>query len=105
MDREYAKKLARSTMVSPYLRASTAETGAQVIILGHNHLDKVGLNISCLHRTKTVMDCFNDTATGAMGVFFGCVRGKSAATGKMLVHRGMVYVIERRIMMAMTELR
>ena len=51
------------------------------------------------------MDCFNDTATGAMGVFFGCVRGKSAATGKMLVHRGMVYVIERRIMMAMTELR
>ena len=52
MDREYAKKLARSTMVSPYLRASTAETGAQVIILGHNHLDKVGLNISCLHRTR-----------------------------------------------------
>ena len=40
-----------------------------------------------------------------MGVFFGCIRGKSAVTGKTLVHRGMVYVIERRIMMAMTELR
>ena len=29
-----------------------------------------------------------------MGVFFGCIRGKSAVTGKTLVHRGMVYVIE-----------
>ena len=99
MDSEYAKKLAKSTMVSPYLTASTADTGAQVIILGHNHLDKVGLNISCLHRTETVMDCANATATGAMGVFFGCVRGKSAVTSKTLVHRGMVYVIEGDIIL------
>ena len=45
------------------------------------------------------MDCFNDTATGAMGVFFGCVRGKFVVTGKMLVHRGMVYVIEGDIVL------
>ena len=29
-----------------------------------------------------------------MGVFFGCIRVKSMMTGKTLVHRGMVYVIE-----------
>ena len=29
-----------------------------------------------------------------MGLFFGCIRGKSAVTGKTLVHRSMVYVIE-----------
>ena len=47
-----------------------------------------------LHRTDTVMDCSNDTATVAMGVFFGCIKGKSAVTGKTLVHKGMVYLIE-----------
>ena len=30
---------------------------------------------------------------GSMGVFFGCIRGKSAVTGRTRVHRGMVYVI------------
>ena len=39
------------------------------------------------------------SATGAMGVFFGCVRGKSAVTWKTLVHRGMVYVIEEDIVL------
>ena len=40
------------------------------------------------------MDCINDTATAAMGVFFGWIRGKSVVLGKTVVHRGMVYVIE-----------
>ena len=47
MAREYVKKMTTATMVNPYLTVSTADTGAQVIILGHNHLDKVALNISC----------------------------------------------------------
>ena len=88
-----------STTVNPYLTVSTAYTGAQVIILGHNHLDKVCLNISCLHCTETVMDCANDTAMGAMGVFSGCIRGKSTMTGKTLVHRGILYVIEGDIIL------
>ena len=29
-----------------------------------------------------------------MGVFYGCIRGKSVMTGTTLVHRGMVYMIE-----------
>ena len=69
------------------------------MILGHNHMKKLGLNISCLHRTETVMDCANDSVTGATGVFFGCTRGKFAVTGKTLVHRGMVYVIEGDIIL------
>ena len=77
-------------MITPLLTASTADTGTQVIILGHNHLAKMGLNNLCLHRTETVMDCANSTVTGAIGVIFGCVRGQSEVTGKMLVHRGMV---------------
>ena len=39
-------------------------------------------------------------------MFFGCVRGKSAVTGKMLVHRGMIYVIEGDIvLLSQTALR
>ena len=45
------------------------------------------------------MDCSNSTVTEAIGVFFGCVRGQSEVTGKMLVHRGMVYVIEGDIVL------
>ena len=45
------------------------------------------------------MDCINDTATGAMGVFFGWIRGKSVVLGKTVVHRGMVYVIEGDIIL------
>ena len=71
INKEYVKKMTITNMINPYLSVSTGDTGAQVIILGHNHLNKVGLNFSCLHRTETVMDCANATAKGAMGVFFG----------------------------------
>ena len=70
-----------------------------MIILAHNHLESIGLNMSCLHRTSTVMDFANSTATGAMGVFYGCIRGKSAPSGRTLVYRGMVYVIEGDIVL------
>ena len=48
------------------------------------------------------MDCANDTATGAMGVFFGCIRGKSVVTGRTMVHRGMVYMIKGDIILLLT---
>ena len=76
MTREFVKKLTTTTTINPYLSAPMADTGAQVIILGHNHLSRIGLNISCLHRTVAVLDCANASATGAMGVFYGCIRGK-----------------------------
>ena len=57
------------------------------------------MNISCLHPTETVMDCANVTATCALKVFFGYIRGKSAVTGKTLVHRRMMYVIEGDIIL------
>ena len=47
MTMEFVKKLTTTTTINPYLSAPTADTGAQVIILGHNHLSKIGLNISC----------------------------------------------------------
>ena len=83
-----------TTTINPYLSSPKADTGAQVIIRGHNHLSKIGLNTTCLHRTAAVVNCANASATGAMGMFYGCIRGKSVMTGKTLVHRGMVYVIE-----------
>ena len=43
MDREYVKKLTKSTTVSPYLTASTTDTGSQVIILGYNYLGQGGI--------------------------------------------------------------
>ena len=67
---------------------------------------KMGLSTSCLHTTDTVMDCANSTVTKAIGVFFGCVRGQSEVTGKMLVQREMVYVIEGDIvLLSQTALR
>ena len=69
MTKEFVKKLTTTTTINPYLSAPTANTGAQVYILGHNHLSRIGLNISCLHRTAAVLDYANASATGAMGVF------------------------------------
>ena len=42
------------------------------------------------------MDC---AVTGAIGVFLGYIRGECEVTGRILVHRGMVYVIERDIIL------
>ena len=65
MTKEFVKKLTTMTTINPYLTAPMANTGTQVIILGHNHLSKIGLNISCLHRTVAVLDCANASIRGA----------------------------------------
>ena len=77
-----------------YTVTSTADTGAKTNILGLNHLNKIGLTVSCLHRTPTVLDCANATVSDVIGVFLGCIRGECKTTGKTMVHRGMIYVIE-----------
>ena len=38
MTKEFVKKLTTTNTFNPYLSAPTADTGAQLIILGHNHL-------------------------------------------------------------------
>ena len=44
MAKEFMKKMTTMTTINPYLSVSMADTGAHVIILGHNRLSKIGLN-------------------------------------------------------------
>ena len=74
---DYVKFLSKSSLITLFFTASTADTGAQVIILGHNHLESIGLKILCLYKMSTVLDCANSTVTGAMGVFNGCMSSPS----------------------------
>ena len=46
MTKEFVKKL---TTINPYLSAPTADTEAQVIIMGHNHLNKIEHLMLTLH--------------------------------------------------------
>ena len=39
MAKEFVKKMTTTNMINPYLSESTADTGARVIILGHNHVN------------------------------------------------------------------
>ena len=84
----------KDSVLRLYIIASTADTGAQANILVLNHLNKFGISVRCLHRTHTVLDFAKDTETEVVCAFLGCIRGECKATGKTMVHRGMVYVIE-----------
>ena len=48
---DYVQFLSKSSVITPFFTASTADKGAQVIILGHNYLESIGLNIVCLHKS------------------------------------------------------
>ena len=50
--------------------SSTANTGAQVTIIGVNHIDKIRLTVPMLLKTKMVVNCANDTLGGILGVFY-----------------------------------
>jgi hypothetical protein len=56
MEKENVKKLTTTTIINPYLLVSIADTGSQVIILGYNHLNKVGLTflLPALHRDSVI---------------------------------------------------
>ena len=99
---DYVRKC-KDSKLQPYVAASTADTGTLANILGLNHLNKLGLNIGCLHRSATIMDCANSSQTEVIGAFLGCIRGNCEITGRTMVHRGMVYVIEGDIITNSTE--
>jgi hypothetical protein len=67
MTRESVKKLTTTTTINPYLLAPTADTGAQVIILGHNHLTKIGHFpfVAKLTREPSSCLCIKCCLTGA----------------------------------------
>ena len=97
---EFLNKLkSRGEPMPPHQVTATTDTGAQAIIMGHTHLEKMGLDMSSLHMSSVTMDCANSTAMNALGVFYGYIRGKCRVTGNTLLHRGMVYVVEGDIVL------
>merc|ERR1712215_655134 len=72
----------------------TADTGAQVNILGVNHIQKLGLKVNCLLKTKMVVNCANDTPVDILGVFYARIQAKHRTTGKYILLKSMVYVME-----------
>ena len=55
---------------------STADTGAQVCVLGTDHLEGFGLEVKHLLRTRMKLNCANAAAAGMLGVFYARIRGK-----------------------------
>ena len=74
--------------------STTADTGAQVNIIGVHHIQKLGLEVNCLLRTRMVVNCANDTLGGILGVFYARIEAKHSTTGQMIQLRSMVYVME-----------
>merc|ERR1712208_52656 len=74
--------------------SKTADTGAQVNILGVNHIQKLGLKMNCLLKTKMVVNCANDTPGDILGVFYARIQAKHSTTGINILVKSMVYVIE-----------
>jgi hypothetical protein len=73
---------------------STADTGAQVNVLGTDYLEGFGLEIKHLLRTRMELNCANAAPTGMLGVFYARIKGKHYKTGNMIETKAMLYVIE-----------
>jgi hypothetical protein len=71
------------------LKTSIADTGAQCVIIGNNHLHGLGLDVSSLLQSEINMNCANTAAADNQGVFFVNVKGEHHET------KTMVHVIER----------
>ena len=59
---------------------ATADTGAQVDVIGTDHVERMGLQIAFLLRTKMSLNCANNSPAGNLGVFFARVKGKHYKT-------------------------
>ena len=81
------------------LKTSIADTGAQCFLLGSNHLQGLGLDVSGLLQSETNLNCANSTAAGNLGVFFAKVRGEHHKTEEVVESRTMVYVIKGDIIL------
>ena len=49
--------------------SATADTGAQVNIMGTDHLDKFGVRVEHLLKSKMSLNCANNSLAGNLGVF------------------------------------
>ena len=72
----------------------TADTGAQVDIVGKDRLHKLGLTVEELLKTSVGLDCANNIEAGVLGVFFAKISGNSIVSGDKLIVNRMVYVIK-----------
>ena len=72
---------------------ATADTGAQVTIMGTDHLKKFGLQIQHLLRSKMTLNCANNSLAGNLGVFFARIKGRHYKTNELIETKSMVYVI------------
>ena len=77
----------------PFQLLTTADSGAQVNVLGSEFLPNIGLDVSCLLRTKVELDCADGTPASTLGVFMAKIRGKCLDTNQELTSQSMVYVI------------
>jgi hypothetical protein len=73
---------------------STADTGAQVNVLGTDHPKGFGLETKHLLQTRMELNCANAALAGTLGMFFARIKGKQHKTGVMVETNAMVYVIE-----------
>jgi hypothetical protein len=74
---------------------STADTGAQVNVLGTDHLEGFGMRVDYLLRSRMELNCANAARAGTLGIFLTRIKGKHCKTGKLIETKAMVYVIER----------
>ena len=63
-------------------------------ILGVNHIEKLGLKVNCLLKTKMVVNCANDIPGDILEVFYARIKAKHRTTGKYILLKSMVYVME-----------
>ena len=59
---------------------STADLGAQVNIIGTDHLTRFGLEIKHLLKSKMTFICANDSLAGNLGVFFARIKASTSQT-------------------------
>ena len=73
---------------------ATADSGAQVDVIGTDHLKGLGLGISNLLRSRMTINCANNNPAGNLGVFFAKIKANHYKTGKLIETKSMVFVIE-----------
>lgn len=72
---------------------STADSGAQVNIIGTDHLNRFGQDIKHLLKSKMTLNCANDSLAGKLGVFIARIKAKHHKTKKLITTKAIVFVI------------
>ena len=72
----------------------TSDSGAQVTIMGEDHIRHIGLNRNCLLSTKIKLDCANASKAECLGAFMVLIRGSTFyGSGDAYANCGLIYVI------------